>query len=477
MPLLPAMLLQAQAGEGAESLSMTTVLTHMRLLLALSQLWKMHLWEAISIPLPQGPLMLPLQKVHSLEAELHNNKRLFKDVVGKLVKKVKTLEVKLKTKKRKMVVSDSDQEDNNTQDVELDALRALANAVVAVDSDIPPAVPSGTSNVPAATSAVPSGTFVVPAATSAVPSSTYVVPAATSVVPAGRSNVHAGVSSKGKSPMVEEDIPVKARTFKQMEEDRLGDETAKRLHDEEMTQMESERAEAWKKRQQEVLDSAMYYSKYDWLNIRAQVEANTSLSKTLLGDDESEDNFPVVVNEDSDDEDSDNEVWSAVVGWEVLLTPLGEINSLYHIDSSTKHFATLRQIFHMVDRQDLMKLYGLVGEGFLCLAKSTYVGDTKLENFRVYYSRINPQVLTGRVIVPTGRYIVPTSRVIVATGRYVVPAGTDIAKITRKPDKNGHENGKSTQEPGIIKKSQHWSFLVNSQNDKTFQNPQISLNV
>nr|GEX09048.1 hypothetical protein [Tanacetum cinerariifolium] len=32
--------------------------------------------------------------------------------------------------------------------------------------------------------------------------------------------------------------------------------------------------------------------------------------------------------------------------------------------------------------------------------------------------------------------------------------GTDIAKITRKPDKNGHENGKSTQEPRIIKKSQ-----------------------
>nr|GEW34585.1 putative reverse transcriptase domain-containing protein [Tanacetum cinerariifolium] len=65
----------------------------------------------------------------------------------------------------------------------------------------------------------------------------------------------------------------------------------------------------------------------------------------------------VVVNEDSDDE-----VWSAVVGWEVLPTPLGAINSLYCIDGSTKHFATLCQILHMVDRQDLMKLYGLVGE-------------------------------------------------------------------------------------------------------------------
>nr|GEV17123.1 ribonuclease H-like domain-containing protein [Tanacetum cinerariifolium] len=68
----------------------------------------------------------------------------------------------------------------------------------------------------------------------------------------------------------------------------------------------------------------------------------------------------VVVDKDSNDEDSVDEVWSAVVGWEVLPTPLGEINALYCIDGSTKHFATLCQILHMVDRQDLIKLYGLV---------------------------------------------------------------------------------------------------------------------
>nr|GEY61804.1 hypothetical protein [Tanacetum cinerariifolium] len=41
------------------------------------------------------------------------------------------------------------------------------------------------------------------------------------------------------------------------------------------------------------------------------------------------------------------------------------------------------------------------------------------------------------------------------------PGSTDIEKITRKPDKKGHENEKSTQEPGIIKKSQPKSTLVN----------------
>nr|GEV67526.1 hypothetical protein [Tanacetum cinerariifolium] len=433
-----------------------------------------------------------VQKVHSLKSELKDHKRLFKDVVGKLVKKVKALEVKLKTKKRKLAVSDSDQEDDGTQDMDLDALRALANASMTVDSNIPS---DGTSHIPVVSL---SGTIVVPPGPSDVLLGTSNVSTAASTVPAGSPNVPtdvpfsaapAGVSSKGKSLMEEEDIHVKARTFKQMEKDRLGEEVAKRLHDEEMAHMERERAEVQRKRQQDVLDSAMYYNESDWLNIRAQVEANDSLFKTLLGDDMSEDNFParmaalikkkrqalaeqlfkerqhrpmtqaqqkaymrqyirkvqsksqiqafsrtlkrsgpvleepsskrqqstdapslsvpevphstavssppsshtrrkslgrkhmhkpkstlpkldldapaqtfikVVVNEDSDDENSDDEIWSAVVGWEVLPTPLGEINALYRIDGSTKHFTTLRQILHIVDRQDLVKLYGLV---------------------------------------------------------------------------------------------------------------------
>ncbi|GKA08853.1 hypothetical protein Tco_0688184 [Tanacetum coccineum] len=63
------------------------------------------------------------------------------------------------------------------------------------------------------------------------------------------------------------------------------------------------------------------------------------------------------------DEDSEDEapiLWSALAGWEVISTPLGEINALYRTDQSTKHFTTLREILHMVDRQDLLKLYGMV---------------------------------------------------------------------------------------------------------------------
>ncbi|GJV38427.1 hypothetical protein Tco_1410904 [Tanacetum coccineum] len=95
-----------------------------------------------------------VQKVHSLETELKAHKQLFKDVVGKLVKKVKEMEVKLKPKKRKVVMSDSDQDERGEQAMDLDALIALANATVTVDSNIPPGSPS---NDPAASSHIPTG--------------------------------------------------------------------------------------------------------------------------------------------------------------------------------------------------------------------------------------------------------------------------------------------------------------------------------
>nr|GEV31240.1 synaptobrevin, longin-like domain protein [Tanacetum cinerariifolium] len=520
MPLLPAMLLQAQAGGGAEvaeqvvphpmpssghSLAYLPTLAKpptsdpVASVLEHDHRSDQHESAAGSFPSREGAPLggdfppSPPRSSHAPAAgqpsgaELHDHKKLFKDVVEKLVKKVKSLEVKLKTKKRKMVVSDSDPEDNTTQDMDLDALRALANAAVAADSDIPsrntsqvPAAsscaptagPSSTFEVPPALSAIPPGAFgvspgpsVTLTAASAVPADSPKVPA---TVPVDSPNVPAGVSSKGKSPMVEEDIHVTARSFRQKEEDRLSEEAAKRLHEEEMAELEIERVEAQRKRQQEVLESAKFYNEDNWLNIRAQVEANASLSQTLLGDDERQNrpltpaqqkaymrqyvknqssaiyntgwtmayvkyfsdeqllqefkkirkvqpqsqiqfsrtlkrpgpvleepstkrpkspeahtpsmpevyvslsvtsppssrtrrkSLGLVVDEDSDDEDYVDEVWSTVVGWEVLSTPLGRINALYRIDGSTKHFTTLRQILHLVDRQDLMKLYGLV---------------------------------------------------------------------------------------------------------------------
>nr|GEV35521.1 synaptobrevin, longin-like domain protein [Tanacetum cinerariifolium] len=229
--------------------------------------------DPITLTALSSVVSILVHKVNSLETELKYHKKLFKDVVGKLVKKVKAME----------------------QDVDLDALRALANAAVTVDSNISL---GGASNNPVASTNVPTN---VSTGTTAIPAGALTILPGASIVPSGNLSVStdvspsvapAGVSNKGKSPMVEEDILVKAKTFKQIQEDILGEQAAKRLHDEEQAQLDRQRAELQRRRQEEVLDSAMYYTEADWLNIMAQVEANASLSKTLLGDDASEDNFP-----------------------------------------------------------------------------------------------------------------------------------------------------------------------------------------
>ncbi|GJW79930.1 putative ribonuclease H-like domain-containing protein [Tanacetum coccineum] len=182
-------------------------------------------------------LGLDLHVVSKLKA----HKLLFKDAVGKLVKKVKALELKLKTRSRKVVMSESDKEEEEEQDV--DPLIKLAKAATASDAhvdvspgaDIPPSPPLPTGMSAGVSSGVSTGT------------------------PAGTSN-------KGKSPIMEVDPPIKRRTFRQMEED-------------------------MRKRQQDVLDSAKYYTDADWTDIIGQVYANQGLTSDLLGPDVNEDNF------------------------------------------------------------------------------------------------------------------------------------------------------------------------------------------
>nr|GEU68205.1 synaptobrevin, longin-like domain protein [Tanacetum cinerariifolium] len=422
-----------------------------------------------------------VQKVHSLEAELHDHKKIFNDVVGKLDKKVKSLEVKLKTKKRKMVVSDSDEEDGATLNVDFDVLCALANAAVAVDSDVPPGstsqiptaityaptdVPATTFTTPAdasdippiassvapgASSVAPGASGVAPGASSVAPgdsnvspsvsvppTATSAVPTATSavladdpivptIVPTDSPKVHAGASNKGKSLMIEEDIPIPAKTFRKMEKDRLGEEAARRLHEEEMLKWKEKeqrhkerdnraRMAALIKKKRQALAEQLFKERQNRPLTLAQQKAYmrqpgsvleepptkkpkspeaptssmpeipispvvisppfSSTRRKSLGrkhmykpkstlptldlDAPAQTFLKVIVVKDSGDDYSVDEVWSAVVGWEILSTPLGDINALYRIDGSTKHFATLHQILYMVDRQDLMKLYGLV---------------------------------------------------------------------------------------------------------------------
>ncbi|GJT90780.1 hypothetical protein Tco_1079625 [Tanacetum coccineum] len=231
------------------------------------QMRKMKQWEVLIQTSPPRATQAP-PEVNTQESELNAHKLLFKEVVEKLIKKVKLLEDKLKGRKRKFVLTDSDKEEDAEQDV--DPLIKLAKAAAT-------AVPTGGSHeadIPPSSS-VPTDEF-----------------AGGSDVPAGATTgPSADPSNKGKSPLVEEDPPVRERTFRQREEDRLGEEAARRMYEEEQAELEREREEMQKKRQQDVLNSAKYYTDSDWTDIMGQVHANQGLTADLLGPDVTEDNF------------------------------------------------------------------------------------------------------------------------------------------------------------------------------------------
>ncbi|GKD10927.1 hypothetical protein Tco_1190612, partial [Tanacetum coccineum] len=275
-------------------------------------------------------------------AEDHITLSSLSSAVSTLVKKkVKALEVKLKTKKRKVVLSDSDQEDGGEPDVDLDALNALANAAVTVDSTKSPGGPSKnpaacsydpTSDVPSTdvpTTEVPSTEFptdvpsgVAPTGPSTVSPGSTTVPTSSSVpaaetIPASSGTTTATPSSpvrdarKGKGVAVEEPTPTQDKTFKQLEEERLGWEAAQRLQAQELADFEKQRAESLmkdanlarqmsqdfemtedqRKRQQEVLASAANYSDAAWDIILARLQANPDLSSIIFGVDFTDDDF------------------------------------------------------------------------------------------------------------------------------------------------------------------------------------------
>ncbi|GJT66823.1 putative ribonuclease H-like domain-containing protein [Tanacetum coccineum] len=180
----------------------------------------------------------------------------------------------------------------NTQESELQAHKLLFKEEEDAEQDVDPLIKlAKAAATAAADSAVPTGG----SHEDAIPPSSYIPSgefAGGSDVPAGATTgPSADPSNKGKSPLLEEDPPVKERTFRQKEEDRLGEEAARRMYEEEQAELEREREEMQRKRQQDVLNSAKYYTDSDWNDIMSQVHANQGLTADLLGPDVNEDNF------------------------------------------------------------------------------------------------------------------------------------------------------------------------------------------
>ncbi|GKA67925.1 hypothetical protein Tco_0767842 [Tanacetum coccineum] len=286
-----------------------------------------------------------MDQIGALETELKETKKTLGGAVLTLVGRVKHLEVKLKKSKRKVVLSDSEDEEGvRKDDLDIEALQVLANVSLASAqtveaafslsqaakdaqsqatdtsqgfqrtrskrrlrklSDVPAFdrfranVSAGGVGISAGSGAVstvvPAATVSkeIPVASTFVPSASPIPAVATSTIPAGTStNPTAAQSSKGKEQIVEDPTPDMERIFKNMEDERIGADMAKKVQAEEDAQWARTQAESQSKRQQEVNAAAMFYTENDWLNILAQVATNSSLSQVLLGDDVTKETFP-----------------------------------------------------------------------------------------------------------------------------------------------------------------------------------------
>ncbi|GJY38873.1 putative ribonuclease H-like domain-containing protein, partial [Tanacetum coccineum] len=196
----------------------------------------------------------------------HSKNNLWKAVLT-LVERVKSLEVALKRKTKKVVVSEDEETKNQgrkIQDIDDDPLVSLRKTRT-TDKDISTGLDAEVEVSP--------GRVIISSGSAGV--NTGSTPVST---PSIVQKVNVIISSlvkgqrEGKAPMSTEDDEEAAR---QVHLDAL---LAKRILE------EQELSEQQEKRKDEVQEAAQHYSEEDWDNIRAKLEANAELVKDVLGE-------------------------------------------------------------------------------------------------------------------------------------------------------------------------------------------------
>nr|GFA78203.1 hypothetical protein [Tanacetum cinerariifolium] len=62
--------------------------------------------------------------------------------------------------------------------------------------------------------------------------------------------------------------------------------------------------------------------------------------------------------EDASESDGDPSPYAPYAGWEMVPTPLGSIHAYYDMEEHTKYFTSLRELLHMVEKNDIRKFLG-----------------------------------------------------------------------------------------------------------------------
>ncbi|GJS87494.1 ribonuclease H-like domain-containing protein [Tanacetum coccineum] len=262
-------------------------------------------------------------KVDSLEKELKETKQTLGSAILTLVKKVKSLEVALKRKTKRVVVSDLEDEETEAQrrkiqELDDDPLVSLVKDFVtptktnsasreAQEEDISPTTLEAAKTLSKVASQkarsidkgrrykrrkvskgkdaeaevntdnirINTGSEDFSTGSLGVSTGTGLV-STLSIVQTTKVTIPSLIKSQreGKAPMTTEEIQATKRTKAQIQQE----EAAKRISKEE------ELSEQQKKRKAEVQEDAQHYTEEDWDTIRAKLEANAKLTKSLQGE-------------------------------------------------------------------------------------------------------------------------------------------------------------------------------------------------
>ncbi|GJW66833.1 putative ribonuclease H-like domain-containing protein [Tanacetum coccineum] len=231
-------------------------------------------------------------------------------LVSKCVQKTESLESELKSTKKTLGTAVK-------QEIDMDSLIALENASLdeqqssfvtpskdkaswevakslsSANEDIPAGsipTPTGNEDIPADIS-VTSGSIPIPTVSGTIPAGVSVTTGSIKI-PVGSEQVPPVSTSvdKGKAKMVDEPTPTQERSFKQLEDERLGLEAAERLQAQEQAEMERQKEELLRK--DEILARQLHQDfEMPEQQKKRQQEANEELSSTLIGSNLSKGDF------------------------------------------------------------------------------------------------------------------------------------------------------------------------------------------